>query len=209
MKRSSFIKDRIAYWAGEHGPSRLAEHYAQRDALAAEAAGVTWDPEKPEVLWEGWPHRYTSEGWGVYVAGDWVPLDIEEPVFVELARRILSEREGPPDPETGTFVPAAWRNRAERAEKELILERSAHHDTMIKLSAVVKAEAELQEEIDKLRCQVKAQSQVIAVDEERVAGLHSVLIRKDQALAELRAEILSRANAAETLSDTLRRLANS
>lgn len=55
MKRSQFFAQRQAFWAAEAKLGAAltrddaAYAFPNRDCLAAEAAGVVWDPEKPDL----------------------------------------------------------------------------------------------------------------------------------------------------------------
>jgi len=72
MKKSEYIEKRRAYWAEFHGPhllrdgwkaERAARANAEGDVEAAEAAGVSWDPEEPEL-----PARLCVKGAASYEA---------------------------------------------------------------------------------------------------------------------------------------------
>jgi hypothetical protein len=99
MKRSVFVGEEIENAMVELGcgPAE-AGTIAHRIARAAERAGVTWDPEEPEVLWECATWRLTADGsWRKLYRGEWTVTQFLEqnekgPVFAELARRILEER---------------------------------------------------------------------------------------------------------------------
>lgn len=79
--------------------------FAAVAASVAEEAGLSWDPEEPEVLWESGRVRILSSGgfqlWresetsGKYHRGEWEDFTVggeTRPVWDELARRLLEER---------------------------------------------------------------------------------------------------------------------
>lgn len=100
MKRSEFVAGQIETLMRllGCGPAQAAtaSHAAAREA---EKAGVTWDPEEPEVLWEApesrdvYATRILIDGTVEYLSSlrGWLPMDC--PTSRELARRLLAERE--------------------------------------------------------------------------------------------------------------------
>lgn len=105
MKRSEWVRSFEEQILGQipvstHPVDGALLHRAAE--MAADACGLIWDSEEPEVLWEGkateheWPQRILSDGrceWQCLTDDGkrWTPSD--SPALVELARRLLAERE--------------------------------------------------------------------------------------------------------------------
>lgn len=124
MKRSEFERRFINGYT-----DRATGEDAQVAAELAEAAGVTRDPEEPEVLWEGvvgtedWQYRLIRAGkgaeWRIGRAGNEKSFESEPLVSTscqsaldELARRILAEREEKTVHQSDAEVEAAIKTKA-------------------------------------------------------------------------------------------------
>lgn len=106
MKRSewvqSFEEQILSKIVSTHPVDGALLHRAAE--MAADACGFTWDPEEPEVVWCGGEYRLLANGtWeaAAFLYSDgrldgWQPAALKDylfPVFDELARRLLAERE--------------------------------------------------------------------------------------------------------------------
>lgn len=99
MKRSEFEESEREIYRG----LATEDEQVERSLRAAERAGVTWDPEEPEVLWESADLRLLASGqweWEEFCgSGKWVPYLHEHAwrglsaALSELARRLLEEHE--------------------------------------------------------------------------------------------------------------------
>jgi hypothetical protein len=109
MKRSDFERAEEKHlWRSEPFLAPVdRKQLAVRNAEAAERAGITWDPEEPEVvkvLWESRPADVVAYRYRLLASGVWqqsygpewaTPVNLRpdmEPLLSELARRILEEK---------------------------------------------------------------------------------------------------------------------
>jgi hypothetical protein len=104
MKRSEFLAKRESYWTMAKNQGSARDENLQvllnRDLCAALEAGVVWDAEEPEVAWEQESVRLLVDGrWQFFTLatmGDWIDYQPNRrfiPIYDELARRLLAERE--------------------------------------------------------------------------------------------------------------------
>lgn len=93
MKRSEFVS-RAQFSLLECLPATDAAvmHSKLHEAAEVAAECIAWDPEEPEVLWEGRSYRITASGHCQFLSyGNWCTLADPHPAMAELARRLLEE----------------------------------------------------------------------------------------------------------------------
>ncbi len=97
MKRSEFDAEWDEAVRGDGIPLPSRRMVA---ALLAVKAGVTWDPEEPEIVWDRGSVRLLADGRWQFLTmetlGGWIDCRPDErivPIYDELARRLLAERE--------------------------------------------------------------------------------------------------------------------